>query len=172
MNPKSFPCRGLGHNRFWTSTKTALFVLATILTQAEGQTLPDALDNTLLWSTGGAAGWFGQPSYTHDGVDAAMSSGIGDNQESWVETTVNGPGTIYFWWKVSSETNFDFLNFLVDGGTNRSITGEVDWQLHTNSLAAGPHTLRWNYSKDKSFGTGLDRGFLDQVSFITPAAAG
>ena len=35
-----------------------------------------------------------------------------------------------FWWKVSSETNFDWLVFESPLVTNR-ISGEVDWQQQT-----------------------------------------
>lgn len=144
--------------------------LTLTLTSAWAQNLPDALDNALVWSSGGPAPWYGETSYTHDGTDAATSGGISDNQESWIETSVAGPGLVGFWWKVSSETNFDYLRYIVDGVTNAAISGEVDWVQRTNYLADGPHTLRWSFSKDKAFAYGLDRGFLDQVSFITPAA--
>ena len=36
--------------------------------------------------------WIRQTSGTHDGVDAARSGTIGDNQSSWLEVTVFGPG--------------------------------------------------------------------------------
>ena len=140
------------------------------LMPSRAQSLNDALDDTLTWSTGGYNPWYGQTGYTHDGVDAAMSGYLVDYQSSWIETTVTGPGTIWFWWKVSSETNYDFLTFIVDGVTNTAISGEVDWQQYTNHVSTGSHTFRWCYSKDKAYSTGADHGWLDQVAFITPAA--
>ena len=42
--------------------------------------------------------------------------------------TYTGPGNIAWWWSVSSEANFDFLRFYIDG-VNRSyeLSGEVGW---------------------------------------------
>ena len=56
--------------------------------------LGDALDApSLAWTTGGDANWLSQTSVTHDGVDAGQNGDISDSQESWVQTTVTGPGT-------------------------------------------------------------------------------
>lgn len=67
-------------------------------------TLGEALNNTaLVWTTHGDAEWFAQTSTSHDGEAAAQSGDIGDSQSSHLETTVAGPGTLSFYWKVSSE---------------------------------------------------------------------
>ncbi len=42
-----------------------------------------------------------------------------------------GPGTVTFWWKVSSEANYDWLSFYVDGVLQDRISGEVGWQQIT-----------------------------------------
>ena len=56
--------------------------------------LATALNATnLTWTTGGNAIWFVQTTNTHDSVSAAQSGVIGDNGESWIDTTVTGPGT-------------------------------------------------------------------------------
>jgi hypothetical protein len=56
----------------------------------------------VLWITGGDANWSGQTVTTHDGMDAAQSGIVADSQETWMQTTVTGPGTLSFWWKVDS----------------------------------------------------------------------
>ena len=106
---------------------------------------------------------------SHDGIDAAQSGGVAAGQSSDLRTTVNGPGQLSFWWKVSSETNGDYLQFLVDGVTNAAISGEVDWQLYATNLPAGTHVLQWSYVKNTDGITaGQDLGWLDQVNFDTP----
>jgi uncharacterized delta-60 repeat protein len=127
-----------------------------------------ALDSPgLVWATGGSAPWFAQTATTHDGVDAAQSGGITHNQQSWLETTVSGPGTLSFWWKVSSESGYDYLEFYLDGVLQSGrISGTADWQQGTCSIAAGTHTLRWRYSKDGSVSAGSDAGWLDEVSYV------
>ena len=129
-----------------------------------------ALDNSLPWSSEvSAQGWFAQTSETHDGVDAAQSGAITDSQFSWLDSSVVGPGILTFWWKVSSEQDYDFLEFYVDGVRQPgSISGEVDWQKRTNNLPAGSHTLRWRYVKDISDTFGQDAGWLDEVHFTPP----
>lgn len=135
-----------------------------------GGTLADAVDAPqLTWTTGGNQPWVFQTSVTRDGVDAARSGIIGHIQQSWIQTTVTGPGTLVFWWKVSSEDDFDFLEFhLNDVKQSGSISGNVDWQRREMELSAGSQTLRWRYSKDSSDSSNQDRGWVDMVSF-TPS---
>ena len=128
-----------------------------------------ALDNYLTWTTGGTAAWFVQTAQTHDGVDAAQSGAITNNQQSWLETSVLGPGTLTYWWKVSSEADYDFLEFWVDGARQPGrISGEVAWQQRTNVIPAGPHVLRWRYVKDPADSAGQDAAWLDQVNWTAP----
>jgi hypothetical protein len=141
-------------------------------------TLAQALDATnLTWTTFGKATWFPEISVTHDGVAAAQSGPITNSMYSELETTVNGPGTLTFWWKVSSEEYFDFLSFYIGAGiTNAaSISGEVDWEQETFLIGPGSQTLAWIYSKDPDVSGGQDAGWVDQVSFVpslTPAQLG
>jgi hypothetical protein len=104
-------------------------------------------------------------------VDAAQSGLTGHGQESWCQTTVTGPGSLSFWWKVSSETGFDYLDFYIDGVLQAGhISGNVDWQQQTYPLGAGAHTLRWRYAKDASVTSGSDTGWVDQLEW-TPGGA-
>jgi len=142
---------------------------AATLTVLQGISLAAALDTAgLTWSTGGNGPWMGQLVTTHDGTDAAQTATISDNEESWMETTVaNGPGQLYFWWKVSSEWGWDFLEFSVDGVVqSERISGEVDWEQMSYSIPAGNHVVRWRYTKDEGVSAGEDRGWVDQVSFV------
>lgn len=146
------------------TSSTALLTVTTVLT------LGDAVDAPhLTWSTGGSAPWVAQTNITHDAVDAAASGDIGHSQDSWMETTVTGPGALTFWWKVSSEGSFDYLTMSLDGASQFAISGEVNWEQRSLTVGAGTHTLRWRYSKDGSVVRGTDKGWLDQVVF-TPVA--
>ncbi len=92
----------------------------TLILQAE-TTLADGLDATnLVWTTGGTgnAGWAYEQDLnggatSFDGIDSARSGHIGNNSESWMQTTVVGPGTISFWWKACSQPYEDWLEFYV-----------------------------------------------------------
>lgn len=131
--------------------------------------LADALDDPgLVWTTGGDANWFAQTSETHDGTDAARSGAIGDDESTWLQTTVTGPGTLSFWWRASSEPSYDILEFLLDGDWQDELSGDSGWVYSTYTIPPGTHTLRWNYYKDSCCidEDTLDAAFLDEVSFV------
>jgi hypothetical protein len=119
-------------------------------------------------NSGGNIGWVGQTNVTHDSEDAAQSGPITDNQVSWFETTVKGPLTFSFWWKVSSEQGFDVLEFYVGGPLKKQISGEVDWTEETVSVPAGTQTLRWQYRKDQRDSAGQDKAWVDLVGLPKP----
>ncbi len=135
-------------------------------------TLEQALNATnLTFTTGGEAPWYPQTAASHDGVAAAQSGAAGDYGESWFETGVTGPGTLSFWWKVSSEQDADSLQLWADNALARELTGERDWEQVTLELGSGWHPLRWRYTKDGSNTNGADAGWVDQVQFVQPATA-
>jgi uncharacterized repeat protein (TIGR02543 family) len=138
-------------------------------------TLADALDATgFTWSTSGNANWFAQTTTIRDGADSAQSGSIGDNQSSSVQTALTGPGTLTFYWKVSSESNFDFLEFHINDvlqtGAAARISGEAGWAQVSVPIAAGSQTVRWTYDKDGSASSGSDAAWLDQVVY-TPSSS-
>ncbi|MEI7729315.1 MAG: M36 family metallopeptidase [Verrucomicrobiota bacterium] len=119
-------------------------------------------------ATGGDAPWLGLPTITHDGVAAAQSGFIGDAMQSWMEITVVGPSHIGFWWKVSSETNTDYLEFTLNGVRTNLISGEVDWTRVGYDVPAGTNVVRWNYVKNGSVSAGQDAGWVDQILIGRP----
>ena len=82
-----------------------------------------------------------------------------------METTVTGAGTLTFWWKVSSESGGDYLEFYLDSQLQSGrISGEVAWTQKSYTITGGgPHTLRWRYVKDGSSRSGDDCGWVDWV---------
>jgi hypothetical protein len=136
--------------------------------------LAEALDaaDALEWGTIGTPAWFGQSLVTHDGMDAAQSGTISNGTAVSVHTGITGPGTLSFWWKVSSETNKDYLKFFVEGVQQTRISGEADWRLLSYTFPSGACTLKWTYSKSPSGTAGQDRGWLDQVQFLPGAGCG
>ena len=126
--------------------------------------LDAALDNSSLdWLSSGDDVWFGQTEIANDSTDAAQSGTIGGNQYSLLETAVEGPGTLSFYWKVSSESGYDYLRFSIDGQEQNRKSGNVDWELQSYNIAAGSHILQWRYSKDGSVDYNQDAAWVDQV---------
>ncbi|MTK64581.1 MAG: M6 family metalloprotease domain-containing protein, partial [Methanobacterium sp.] len=135
--------------------------------------LKDAVDSNLNWTTDGdqnggkSTGWISQTGVSHDGLDSAQAGFINDNQKTWIQTTVTGPGIVSFWWKVSSELNKDRLVFAIDGINQTSISGDVDWyELSYKIIGNGVHTLNWTYIKDGSGFDGNDTGWIDDVEWV------
>ena len=120
----------------------------------------------LAWTTGGDAPWFSQTNITYDGIDAARSGLITNNQQSWLQTQVIGPALVSFYWKVSSENGYDYLRFAVNGAEVTNTSGKVEWKAVSYQLPAGTNTLRWSYTKDESESVGSDAGWLDAMSVV------
>ncbi|HMJ92352.1 MAG TPA: polysaccharide lyase family 7 protein, partial [Candidatus Acidoferrum sp.] len=150
-----------------TSVVATLTVTATNVVTLPPTTivaLGEALDATaFVWTTNGSPGWFGQTNVTQDGSDAAQSGAISHEKTTSMQTTVQGPGAVSFWWKVSSEPSNDRLLFYINGSEKARISGAVDWQWRTFTISSGAQTLKWTYSKNSSRTGGLDRAWVDQV---------
>ncbi len=124
-----------------------------------------ALGNTTLaFDTDGEAAWFVQTEVSHSGGSAARSGAIGDDGETHLTTTVPGPGTLSFWWKVSSEQGYDKLSVSVDDRVKASLSGEQGWVRQTLTITEDDnHTIAWTYDKDGSASGGSDCGWVDDV---------
>jgi len=128
--------------------------------------LSQALDNTQRsFSTSGNANWYGEDATWYYGGSAAQSGAITHLQSTRLQTTVVGPGTLTFYWKVSSEASFDYLDLLIDSTNTNWISGEVGWTKVTKIIPAGIHTITWLYSKDGSTTSGSDCGWVDKVVY-------
>ncbi len=105
--------------------------MALVIKKITCTSLPVGVDNTgLTMTTGGNANWECDTAISHDGIDPAISGSISNNQNTWVKATVTlaAQNTLIFWWKVSSEANWDYLRFYMDGVDQAgSISGEINW---------------------------------------------
>ena len=153
----------------FTRLRVPGLLLLLMVFNAPAATLIDALDNpNLVWRTSTDAPWMAENTDAYDGTDAAQSGVILDDEQTWIETTVTGPAPLSFWWKVSSELGYDQFQFLIDGTEQINISGEVPWQQRTFDITNGTHVLQWRYVKDLNQSAGLDRAWLDQVTYTPP----
>ena len=76
--------------------------------------LAEALGNCWVnWVSGGNTNptyWFGQTNVSMDGK-AAESGALNYNEESYLRAVVSGVSNVSFFWRVSSRTNADYLEF-------------------------------------------------------------
>ena len=143
-------------------------------------------DPDLKVTTGGNVVW-SLADITHNGMAAMRSGDISDNEESWLEVAVDGPGTLSFWWRASTEHYgddiFDYAFLSVDGRplgelngyrlSGIAIGGTVDWQYKEVDVDIGRHDVRWTYRKDEvdESGVGDDCVWLSQLSFRRKSVA-
>jgi len=134
---------------------------------ATGEDFESGDFSALPWTMGGDSPWLISTTDYHHGTHSAVSGDINDNQSSTIEVNRNVliAGNISFWYKVSSESGYDFLTFYVDGAEIGSWSGTVDWTQGTYPLTTGTHNLKWEYSKDVSVSTGSDCAWIDEITF-------
>ena len=103
----------------------------------------------------------------YEGQYCAKSSAIDDYETSTLYITVQAPseGVMSFYYKVSSESNYDWLYFKIDGNEQNKWSGDVSWTQASYVLTPGTHELRWEYSKDVSMSSGSDCAWIDNVVF-------
>jgi len=124
----------------------------------------------LPWVTSGNGPWSVKTTTKHSGTYAAEAPvSIVDNQSATLQVTQNcAAGNITFWYSVSSEANYDFLRFYVDGVQKGAWSGTVPWTQASFAVSAGTHTLMWVYSKDGSVSVGSDTAWIDDISIPIP----
>ncbi len=128
------------------------------------------------WEQVGAAPWQ-IASSPYEGSWCAQSGSITHNEQSQLVLTVDiqSADDISFYYKVSSESNYDYLRFYIDGVEQASWSGTVDWSLGTYPVSVGTHTFMWAYTKDGSVDTGSDCAWIDYIVFpalgLPPAPA-
>ncbi|MCD6162890.1 MAG: carboxypeptidase regulatory-like domain-containing protein [candidate division Zixibacteria bacterium] len=119
------------------------------------------------WQMGGNANWIIVASDVYEGSYSAKSGDISDGQTSTIEIdyNVSSPDTISFHFKVSSENNYDYLKFYIDGYLQDEWSGEDDWTEAGFSVSAGERNFKWEYFKDGSVSNGSDCAWIDYITF-------
>ncbi len=99
------------------------------------------------------------------GKYSAQAAAISDSQQSTMEFTVDTTGynTIIFACKVSSEQNYDYLKFYIDGKRQGSFSGEIPWAVSSFTVTPGEHTFKWVYEKDETISEGSDTAWVDNI---------
>ena len=106
----------------------------------------------------------------YEGQYCAKSSAIMDSESTSMSITVEvgQASNMSFYYKVSSENNYDKLHFYIDGTEKNNWSGDVAWSYILYPLTAGTHTLKWEYTKDVSLSSGSDCAWIDNV--VLPAS--
>lgn len=119
------------------------------------------------WVHGGQQPWQIVSNEVYAGSFAAKSGSIGNSQNSQlsIQYEVGANDTISFYYKVSSENNYDHLRFYIDNSEVGKWSGSVNWTKASFPVSAGVHTFRWEYKKDYLVSNGQDCAWIDDVVF-------
>ena len=118
-------------------------------------TLATALDApTLTFATGGDTNWLPVIDATaQTGYTSARSGAIGAEAETWLDTTVEGAGTLTFRWRVDCEKDdggaaaWDRLAVFTNGVEAARIDGKTGWQTVELPIFVKT-TIRWSFYRD------------------------
>ncbi|MBM3436369.1 MAG: PKD domain-containing protein, partial [Bacteroidetes bacterium] len=122
------------------------------------------------WQTGGNGNWAVSTQNPYEGTYCVKSGTIGNNQSTWLSLNydVYSNDSISFWYKVSSESSYDYLRFYIDNVELASWSGEAGWARIAFAVSEGSHTFKWEYEKDYSVTGGSDCSWIDFI--VLPAA--
>ena len=131
-----------------------------------------ALDGgRLSWTSGGAANWIPQGEVSHDGQDAVKSGEVTGDDVSTLSTSVNGPGTLSWWWRLDM-TDCAGVDVFVDDAFKASLDYASDWtSAFVDIVGDGEHVVRFEFWNAGTAATMSDCAYLDQVSW-TPEGGG
>jgi len=119
------------------------------------------------WYFGGDADWTISEANPYEGNYCVKSGNIPNSSESslYIDVEVFTEGVISFWKKVSSENNYDYLQFYIDGSLQDEWSGESPWSEESYNVTPGIHTFEWRYDKDVYVTGGQDCAWIDYIIF-------
>ncbi len=149
----------------WTGSPEAAFHVQYTDNAGASQSSSDDFERTALgpdYVTGGDRHWQTTTAAAHTGSRSARSGAITHYGETWMTRTVSG-GELSFWYSVSSEINYDWFNFYVNGDRRLHLSGTVPWTQYVETLPPGTYELKWEYTKDVSQSHGSDCVWIDDL---------
>lgn len=118
------------------------------------------------WIFSGNQPWVLTENNAYEGSYAAKSGTIDHNQNSQIMVAyeAGSSDTVSFYYKVSSEADYDKLKFYIDGEKRGEWSGEIPWTRTSFPVDEGIHQFRWEYSKDSYVSNGQDCAWIDFVA--------
>ena len=150
----------------------AIRIAAAPVAGAGSLDLAAALDAPgLVWTSAGANRWTPQTAMAADGEDAA-ESGDASGGDSVLATTLVGPGTLSWSWRLEAQGTSG-IDFMVDADTPYYVESDQAgaWIDESVDIAGdGDHAIQFIFWNED--GAAADRGYVDRVSWTGAAAGG
>lgn len=130
------------------------------------ETFEDNTTHLAGWSFPAAYPWAVSTEQPYEGsycLRSVQYTSHNTNSDMNLSVTLAVADTVSFYYRVSSENNYDKFHFLVDDESLMNASGEVEWTRAAFLLSAGTHTLTFRYAKDYSVSNGSDCAWIDNV---------
>jgi hypothetical protein len=135
------------------------------------ETFESASFKVFPWINVSSKPWTITKSDPYEGIIAARSGAISDNQTSALAIKVNysSADSVRFYYKVSSEGSYDqpydILIFKLNENEIIRKSGEIAWERCAVAVPAGINKMEWLYKKDGSLSAGDDCAMIDLIDF-------
>lgn len=123
--------------------------------------------SSMEWQNNSARPWIISTQQPYQGNYCAKSGSIYSNGNTVLSISIDcaANDSISFYYKVSSEQNYDFLTFSIDGTKKDEWSGNIGWSRAAYTVDSGSHTFTWKYSKDYYGSAGSDCAWIDDIVF-------
>jgi hypothetical protein len=114
-------------------------------------------------------GWNRDSSSTHGGAWSLSSGNTAHGATKTCTITVPPEATtLRFWYRVSSESGWDYLRFDIDGVQRIEESGLGNWKQSPVYNVASASTVRFRFMRDGDGDGGVNKGFIDDLVFTVP----
>jgi hypothetical protein len=123
--------------------------------------------NVFPWINISTIPWVITSANSYDGAISAKSGAIAHSGSTSlvIRTIYAKDDSLKFFYKVSSEVNYDFLAFKLNGVEVFRKSGEIPWTKKSIAVTAGINQFEWVYKKDNSVTQGSDCAWIDMIDF-------
>ena len=123
--------------------------------------------NVFPWINISSIPWVITSGSSYDGNLSARSGAISHNGSTSlaIRTVYAKDDSVRFFYRVSSEPNYDFLAFKLNDAEIFKKSGEIPWTKATVAVSAGLNKMEWIYRKDISVSDGSDCAWIDMIDF-------
>jgi hypothetical protein len=78
--------------------------------------------------------------------NTAVAGPISAPDSAWMETRIEGPGVLTFWWATTARNFDNALRLRVDGLPKASLYNAPGWEPASVALPSGTHQLAWQFT--------------------------
>ena len=123
--------------------------------------------NIFPWININSVPWVISSANSYDGSLAARSGAIASNDFTslTLKAAYAMDDSLKFFYRVSSEPNYDYFSFKLNDVEILKKSGEIPWAKSSVAVKAGLNKMEWIYKKDNSVSQGSDCAWIDMIDF-------